>query len=758
MADQGAKGGRHRRGDSFHRYLMDHVADPWYLHDETGQIHEVNQAACRHTGYSRDELVRMKVYDLNPTRDPAEVRNMLASLAPSLGGRKIVHGWQRHRNGQWMEVEVHLVRLPQKEPIRFLASIRDASERVRLNQELQQKIAFDELLLDFSTRLINIPPDEIDQVIHQVLADIGHFFNAGRTYLFDIDSESRTFSNTHEWSAQGVEPEIERLQNLRFEDFPWVMGHVLEGQVAYFSDLTELGEEYRQERAEFEYESIQSLVVVPIFKEGKPQGLLGLDTVRERRYWSEDIRNNLRLLGQLLASAMDAVQLGNELQYLAYHDSLTGLPNRKLLRDRIEHAIAECSRKSSELAIMLLDLDDFKLINDSLSHSVGDTFLAYIAERLRRVCRSGDTVGRLGGDEFVLVMEVTEAADAARAAERALEVVGEVVNIDGANLLSHSSIGISLYPHDAEDHDSLIRRADLAMYEAKSAGKNRFAFFDEEMTQRAQASLELRHDLDLALRRDELQLHFQPRVDLRAWRVCGLEALVRWEHPDRGLLHPDQFLPLAERSGMICRIDHWVLEKARREAERWQGHDGDLRISVNLSARDLYEAEYFERLLEILVAPGSGAALPLEIEITESTLMYNMERAIENLERIKAAAPGVRIAIDDFGSGYSSLNYLRRIPMDTLKIDQAFIHDLYTPSRGARAIVRSIVDLARNLELHVVAEGVETESQLEVLKGLGVAEIQGFLFGPPAPLEEVRKRGLRPVKHASPLYRGKRRI
>ncbi|MEA5445296.1 EAL domain-containing protein [Gammaproteobacteria bacterium AB-CW1] len=725
-----------KRGD-FHRYLMDNIADAFYLHDRSGRILEANQAACRHTGYSRSELLGMSVSDLNPYRDPAEIDNLLAEMVASPGAQKVFRSWHRHKSGERLAVEVNLVRLNHDGHVLFLASVRDAREWARLEGELEHKIAFNDLLLDFSTRLISVTPDRIDSVIQDVLADIGAFFNAGRSYLFSIDLDAGTFSNTHEWSAPSVPPEIGRLQNLPFEAFPWLMGNILKGNIAHLPDVDMMDDQYRVEREEYKLQSIRSLIIVPLMKDGRPRGLFGLDAVWEKRFWPEDIRNNLRLLGQLIASAIDAVQFGGELEYLAYHDPLTELPNRKLLYDRIDHAIAESTRTNSMLAVMLLDLDDFKLINDSFSHNVGDQFLRHTAQRLESVCRAGDTLSRLGGDEFVLLMEVEEAADAARVAERALDLLTSPIDIEGEKLIVHSSIGIAIYPDNGGDSDTLIRNADLAMYEAKASGKNRYAFFDQEMTERAQASLSLRHDLERALDSDELCLYFQARVDIARSRICGLEALIRWNHPSRGLLQPADFLPLAERSDLICRLDHWVLKQACRESRQIQKDGPDFRIAINLSARDLYETKHLQRLIATLEVEGTQNPLPLEIEITESILMHDVELAMDNLRRIKAAAPDVTIAIDDFGSGYSSLNYLRQIPMDTLKIDRAFIADLGTENGGAAAIVRSIVELARNLNLHVVAEGVETEAQLGLLRELGVEEAQGFLFGRPAPIANV---------------------
>ncbi|MCP1726836.1 diguanylate cyclase (GGDEF)-like protein/PAS domain S-box-containing protein [Natronospira proteinivora] len=723
--------------DGFYRTLIASVPDAVYVHDIDGQILEANQAATRQTGYEQTELCRMTIMDLNPFRRPDDIQEMLSSLSRNCCASQVFRTRHRRADGEAIPVEVHVTPVRQEGHVFFLAVVRDMSDRERLEMDLQDKVEFDQLLLDISSRLVNIDPEDIDQVIHQLLADIGAFFQAGRSYVFTIDHDAKTFSNTHEWSDDGVAPEIDHLQRLPFDAFPWLMKNILNRQVAHAPNILDLPDEVAHEREEYRRQRIRSLIIAPIVRGDMVTGLFGLDTVRDKRYWNEDIRNNLRLLGQLLANAMDAAGLGRQLKHLAYHDSLTQLPNRQLLKDRIEQGISRCQRESLRLAVMLLDLDDFKLVNDTLSHSAGDELLCQVAKRLTEILRDTDTVARLGGDEFVLVTQVRDADEAAELAKRALDNVSRPIRLQGQRIVTHPSIGISLFPDDDHNHDTLMRNADLAMYAAKAAGKNRFAFYDQSMTDHARNMLHLRHELVQGIQEGQLLLHFQPRVDLRSRRVCGMEALVRWQHPERGLLMPGMFLPLAERSDLICLIDHWVLETARKEMLPLAEFMGSIRIAVNLSARDLYDSEHLDHLLSILKQNFSHGGVLLELEITESTLMQDVDAAIAQLHRIKQVIPGVRIAIDDFGSGYSSLNYLRRLPIDILKIDQSFIRDLGGENPSAEAIIRSIIELARNLGMRVVAEGIETESEALLVQGLGCDEAQGYFYSQPVPMDEL---------------------
>jgi diguanylate cyclase (GGDEF)-like protein/PAS domain S-box-containing protein len=423
-----------------------------------------------------------------------------------------------------------------------------------------------------------------------------------------------------------------------------------------------------------------------------------------------------------------------KVKHLAHHDFLTDLPNRVLLNDRITQAITHAERNRSQVAVLFLDLDRFKTVNDSLGHSVGDKLLQEVARRLRLCMRASDTVSRQGGDEFVIVMpDVSDAADIARGAQKLLDAVTSAYSIDGHELVTTPSIGISVYPSDGHDVETLLRNADAAMYHAKESGRNNYQFFTQDMNTRALERLSLERSLRRAVERGELRLHYQPQYEVTSGRVVGVEALVRWQHPDFGLLPPGRFIGFAEDTKFICELGDWVLREACRQARSWQMLGlPPVRVAVNISAVQFADPGFPMSVFDALRATGLEARY-LELEVTESVIMDNVERTAGLLEQLKTL--GLNLAIDDFGTGYSSLLYLSRFPIDLLKIDQSFVRDISTDKDDA-AITSAIIALTHNLGLRTIAEGVETAEQLAFLEGHGCDEVQGFLFSRPLTPEE----------------------
>ena len=420
--------------------------------------------------------------------------------------------------------------------------------------------------------------------------------------------------------------------------------------------------------------------------------------------------------------------------HLAHYDELTGLPNRSMFHQRVGHALVQARRSGKELAILFIDLDHFKKINDTLGHEAGDRALKLIAERLRGCLRESDTVGRLGGDEFVvLIEELPRSESVAEVATKILAAVARPFPLDAGEYQFTASIGISTYPGDSEDMQGLMKNADISMYRAKEQGRNNYQFYSVQMNVHTLERLALESDLRHALERDEFRLHFQPKVDIRSGRVTGAEALLRWQRPARALIPPAQFIPLAEESGLIVPIGEWVLKTACLHSEAWldQGLPR-LTVAVNLSARQFAHESLLEDVARTLRDTRLDPAY-LEFEITESMVMRDPEHAVKLLGGLKAM--GIRLSIDDFGTGYSSLNYLKRFPLDSVKIDRAFIQDLPGNADDA-AITRAIIAMAHSLRLKVIAEGVETEEQLGFLRELGCDEMQGYLFSGPLPGDE----------------------
>jgi diguanylate cyclase (GGDEF)-like protein len=423
-----------------------------------------------------------------------------------------------------------------------------------------------------------------------------------------------------------------------------------------------------------------------------------------------------------------------QLEYQATHDNLTGLANRALLVDRLQQSLQFAERSQRIVAVLLLDLERFKIVNDSLGHSQGDELLREVALRLNGCVRQCDTVARLGGDEFVVIFaEVAEIDDIGHLAKEIIATLGVPYKLEDGEIHLTASIGISTFPRDSQVPEILIRNADIAMYRTKDEGGNNFTFFAPEMNVRARERLELDGDLRKALAQKEFLLHYQPKVDIASGRIIGCEALVRWQHPTRGLIVPNMFIPLAEETGLIVKIDSWVLGEACEQIQEWLKEGlAPVKVAVNMSAKHFIQSDLVHQIRETLARYTVDPRL-LELEITESTIMANPTRAAETMQRLKEI--GFSLYLDDFGTGYSSLNYLRRFPVDGLKIDRSFVHKVAVDA-GDAALTSSIVAIARNLGIATVAEGVETWEQFDFLAACRCNALQGYLFSKPVPAEE----------------------
>ncbi|MGZ3410710.1 MAG: putative bifunctional diguanylate cyclase/phosphodiesterase [Xanthobacteraceae bacterium] len=417
--------------------------------------------------------------------------------------------------------------------------------------------------------------------------------------------------------------------------------------------------------------------------------------------------------------------------HMAHHDALTGLPNRVLLRQRLEEALLRRRRTDQATAILCIDLDNFKSVNDTLGHSCGDLLLQRVAERIRAILRDSDIAARLGGDEFAILQgEVTDLADVTALARRVLAEMSEPFDVMDHQVLVGASVGVALAPGDGDDPDTLFKNADLALYRAKADGKGAFRFFEAEMDARAQIRRQLEMDLRAAMLANQLEVHYQPLVQLSTGKVSGFEALVRWPHPQRGFIPPSEFIPVAEETGLIVQLGAFVLKKACHDAAQWPC---DVKLAVNLSPLQFRTASLFAMVKHTLEETGLSASR-LELEITETLLLEKAEHVLATLHALRAL--GVRISMDDFGTGYSSLSYLRKFPFDKIKIDRSFVHDLGA-NADSQAIVRAILSLGLSLGITITAEGVETESDLACLKAEGCHEGQGYLFSKARPQVEV---------------------
>jgi diguanylate cyclase (GGDEF)-like protein len=420
--------------------------------------------------------------------------------------------------------------------------------------------------------------------------------------------------------------------------------------------------------------------------------------------------------------------------YLALHDSLTKLPNRVLLDDRLQQAIQKAKREHTSFALMFLDLDGFKVVNDAFGHHIGDLLLIAAAQCIQANIRACDTLARIGGDEFILLTEMAEPMDVASLADKLVMALRQPFDIGGHELRLSASIGIAIYDGRTDDPHDLLRNADAAMYHAKGLGRNGYCFFESSMNADAHAQMQLLHDLRLAVERGELVLHYQPKFDAVTLEIIGVEALLRWMHPIRGLVSPDQFIPLAEKTGLIVPIGEWALDEACRQMRQWRNQGiPDCTVAVNLSSLQFRDAGLVRMVRETLERHDLEPRC-LILEITESTAMRDADESLTILQQLRDM--GVQISIDDFGTGYSSLLYLKRLPASELKIDRGFVQDLTRDTEDA-AIVSAIVALGKSLNLRIVAEGVETLAQQEFLTSLGCYSLQGYLLGRPTTAEQL---------------------
>jgi diguanylate cyclase (GGDEF)-like protein len=595
----------------------------------------------------------------------------------------------------------------------------------------------------------NLPPTELDRAIDRALETIGTFAGVDRSYLFQFRPDGASMANTHEWCADGVAPQIDTLQHVPVA----VAGDWLDtlgaGHHVYIPVVEDLPDDRAEERDHLAAQGIQSLVVVPLVRDGQLIGLLGFDAVRCRRSWCDAELLLLRSVADVIVGGLRGREAFDALQHQALHDPLTGLPNRTLFHQRLEAAIRAGDQAGTSVGVVFVDVDRFKVVNDSLGHRIGDELLVEIAARLRTTVRTEDAVARFGGDEFVVLLDALDGPEAAAAAAaRLLEAFEAPFLLDGREHRLSASAGLVVAGVDA-DADTLVRDADAAMYQAKERGRGRVARFDAPLRDRLLRRLELGRDLPLAAARGELAVAYQPIRSLRDGSTVAVEALLRWTHPVHGPVSPAEFVPIAEENGDILAVGAWVLDEALAQLRRWDDELGigpvwggatGLIASVNLSVHQLRDGD-LPRTVEDALRRHRIAADRLCLELTESTLMAEPEVAIAVLGELRSL--GIRLAIDDFGTGYSSFAYLRDLPVTSLKIDRSFVQGLGTRRRDAR-LVAALLGLARELGLHAIAEGVETDLQLQELRHLGVELAQGYRLRRPVTADELHDE-LRPA-------------
>lgn len=665
---------------------------------EDDEVLDVNVALTRMVGRERERLLRRRTGEVGIVLDPDD---RAAIVDAAREGRGVRDREVRCRHDDGRVLRCLLASEPTDHGGRpaLLVTMLDVTDRLEREAQLAQLANFREVLMSFVEETL---VQGFEGAFYQRLVEAAVRATPG------AEAGSLLLRDEHD-------------------------AHRFAAAVGYEESTSDaLGEDARRTRA------IAASLTVPIHLDGRRVATLTLDAFRDPRAFDGASQQLAAAFAAQAATLVKRRSLERELERMAYHDALTGLPNRALLRDRLGQAVARAIRTGRGGAALFLDLDNLKVTNDTLGHSVGDALLMAVAQRLRLTVRADDTVARVGGDEFVVLLhEVRDVDVTAQVADKVLAALRAPFDIAGHEVHASASMGIVLFPADAVDADLLVQHGDTAMYQAKAQGKDRFRFFTREMNRALLERAALEAQLRKALERDELTLHFQPRAALHDGRITSVEALARWRHPERGWVPPSAFIPVAEDAGLIDAVGHRLLERACRQARDWVDAGCGTVVAFNLSAKQLQERDIVAQVEDALARAGLAGRW-LELELTESAVMRNVEENVGKLAALRRL--GVHVSIDDFGTAYSSLNYLKRLPASALKIDRSFVVDLGDDPEGSphdAGIVRAVIALAHTLGMQAIAEGIETPAQLSFLRDAGCDQGQGFLFARPAPVDEV---------------------
>ena len=790
----------------FKSLLLDRAMDSVFVHDFDGTFIYLNEAAYKARGYTREELLDMKIKDLATSENADLFDERIAQLKK--GSSAVFESAHVKKDGSVLSVEVHahIVEFQGKEVI--IAIARDITSR-KLAEELLKESE------ERYRRLVELSPVAIavhsgGKIVYANAAAAKLLGTSEPSELIDRPILSLVHPEDHALVKERVSLMMQGNEvDLTEERFVRLDGEIIDVEVAA-SPIVYNGKqaiqvavrdvtEHRQalaavveakERVEQLYRVMPSAVftvdsesLITSFNDkaveitgyepseiiGKKCTVFSLDpctitcglfsadvlkpimgrecTIRRKDGQIRSLSKNVDVVRDVDGNVIGGVESFDDiterkhaeemLNYMAFYDLLTDLPNRTLLSDRLILAIANAHRSGNMMALLFLDLDRFKTINDTLGHTIGDKLLQQVADRLKGCLREGDTIARLGGDEFTLLLPHIESVDdVISVSQKIIDVLKPSFNFDGRELHITTSIGIALYPSDGKDVQSLLKNADIALYRAKEQGRNNYQLYTPSMNAKAFERLAMEVSMRKALERHEFVVYYQPQVDLATGEIIGMEALIRWMHPDLGLVSPMEFIPMAEETGLIVPIGEWVLRTACVQNKAWQDAGlAPIRMAVNLSCRQFQQVDLAERVARIVKETGLDPSY-LELEITESVLMKDADAAVDTLNKLKKK--GIYISIDDFGTGYSSLGYLKRFPIDVLKIDQSFIRELSVGTEDA-AIATAIITVAHTMKLKALAEGVETLEQLELLRSLKCDSMQGFVFSRPVPAEEASK-------------------
>lgn len=725
---EGAK--RHKLEARF-RNVLAAAADAIVSIDESRKVSIFNRAAERIFNQSAEEMLGQSINLLLDDASQKALAQVMTDLAHSpgqLSATRPLGSLQANRkNEKSFPIEASISSHWEENDLIFTLILRDITERNQADEELR--------LLQAITRVANEASD-VTGAVAATLREICMSAGCAMAQAWMPTADKSRLECIPAWHAnkQGLEAFRQASLNLTLGKGDDLAGRVwATGKPLWIRDMRAQPKLVRAALAT--QVGLVAGLAVPVLSAGKLIAVLEFFG-SEPRPQEDRLIEVLSSVSEQLASVIQRKRAEEHLQYLAYHDTLTGLPNRALFIDRLKQAMMETHRRNRIVGVAFIDLDRFKHINDSLGHGMGDQLLQAIGQRLSGCLRQSDTVARLGGDEFAMILtDLTDPIDATGVAEKILSDVSQTYRIDDHEIYTGASLGITLYPQDGDSVDCLLHNADIAMYRAKEARGNAYAFYSPEMTAKAKIRLTMENALRHGLDRGELVLHYQPIVDITTRQSVGLEALVRWHHPERGLLLPDSFIPLAEETGIIIRMGSWILQRACAQiGAGWEAQKNTTsRLSVNVSPRQFQRGNFAHVVAGALEKSGL-APHRLELEITEGLLLQDTKAAIATMREL--ASIGVGFSIDDFGTGYSSLAYLSQLPINQLKIDRSFIRN-FTTNTNDDAIVTAIISMAHGLGLRTVAEGVETQAQLDRLQAYGCDTAQGYIFSLPLPVAEA---------------------
>jgi len=821
----------------------------------TGEIVAANDAAVKYYGYSQKQLLTKKISQINMLPAQQVAAERAAALQEK---RNYFHFPHRLASGEIRDVEVYSTPIKSEGKDLLFSIIHDITARRCAEKSLEFHLLFQKKATEISIRFLSVRDDSFDHAIDISLAELGILFEVDRSYLFMFSENLETMSNTHEWCAEGIEQQIDRIQELPSDALPDFFRQIKKAPV-HIPNVEEVSESMAAEKQEWQEQQIQSLICIPVFGvQRQILGFIGFDAVANSHFWPDDqiamlqvltdiiggaierqrteaklqlaasvftnaregiiitdphgviidvnttfceltgyeldeiLGKNLRMFKSLLQSKEfylslwdDLVNKGHwagelwnrkksgkiyaqmatisavcdssgktkhyvglfsditaqkqqqrQLEHIAHYDALTNLPNRILLADRMLQSMRQAKRHDTKLAVVYIDLDGFKEVNDNFGHDIGDKLLVSVSRFMQENLREEDTISRLGGDEFVAVLiNLKHQDESTPLLIRLLQAVSQPIDIESNHLQVSASLGVTFYPQNEEvDADQLLRQADQSMYQAKLSGKNRYQLFDEAQARSIRVHNESIERINQAVIDNELILYYQPKVNMRSGKVIGVEALLRWQHPQRGILPPVEFLPMVKNHPLAIEIDNWVIKQALIQLGTWQEQALRLPISINISPNYLQKSDFAEQLQTILAMFPHIDPCLLELEVLESSAFEDIQKVSELITSCREI--GIEFALDDFGTGYSSLSYLQRLPASLLKIDQSFIRFILE-NPDDLAIIEAILSLARAFNRKVIAEGVETIEHGDILLQIGCELGQGYGIARPMPADAI---------------------